>query len=339
MKIIKLIGILLAAMIAIYLIISLFMPSKLSVERSIKINAPTSLVFDLVNTPRHWELWDPWVKYDTNQVRTYTDIKSSDSSGYQWKSELQSVGSGSLRITSSIADSMIKLRAVFDGQGDANFLFQFNKNDKATDVSWRIEIPMEFLFRLVGLMLRGSLEQQITEGLDKLKSTAENNEANKMISFVELMPMQIVFINDSTSDMTRVPELLGKAYVELKSAIIKSGAVINGAPMAITNRFDSAFWNFDAAFQIEKQINPKGRVRFGVIDGGLFVKARHIGPYSSSIEVYNEVFKFIKTHKLIINGRSWESYINSPNEVKPDELITEIYFPVSKEVFSDIKHE
>lgn len=60
----------------------------------------------------------------------------------------------------------------------------------------------------------------------------------------------------------------------------------------------------------------------------------YIGPYEKSEGAYNKIFKYIKDKGYKIVGPFFESYLNNPSQVKPEELKTNIFVPV-KEIIKD----
>ena len=58
--------------IVLALLVSLVLPSKVHVERSIVINAPAAKIFNEVNSLQKWAAWDPWQKKDPNVQNNYT---------------------------------------------------------------------------------------------------------------------------------------------------------------------------------------------------------------------------------------------------------------------------
>src|SRR6188768_836956 len=99
MKILKKIGIVIVALLGLLLVISLFLPGTMHVERSVTINAPARVVFDQVNTVKNWEQWSPWLKMDSTMKRTYFGPASGTGAGYSWTSkEMQS---GTMTFTDS----------------------------------------------------------------------------------------------------------------------------------------------------------------------------------------------------------------------------------------------
>ena len=57
MKILKKIGVVIAALIVIVCVVSLFFPTAVTVERSIMVEAPVSTVFANVNQMENWGKW------------------------------------------------------------------------------------------------------------------------------------------------------------------------------------------------------------------------------------------------------------------------------------------
>jgi hypothetical protein len=64
MKILKRIALVLGVLVGIWLILALFAPSNVRVERTAMINAPAAIVFDQVNTLQHWKAWSYWDNID-----------------------------------------------------------------------------------------------------------------------------------------------------------------------------------------------------------------------------------------------------------------------------------
>lgn len=66
------------------------------------------------------------------------------------------------------------------------------------------------------------------------------------------------------------------------------------------------------------------------IAGGCFALYRHIGPYSALEPVYHQFYhQWLPASDYQKTAQpSFEIYINNPLDTPPDELITDIYFPV-----------
>lgn len=81
-------------------LVSLFLPSRYRVERSLEMKARPEAIFVLVNTPRSWPEWTVWT------TARFPDMKISCSgpdsgvgAAYAWEGKYS--GNGSLKITSA----------------------------------------------------------------------------------------------------------------------------------------------------------------------------------------------------------------------------------------------
>jgi effector-binding domain-containing protein len=331
MKFFRILTIVLLSIIGLYVIISLFLPDKVHVERSIEIKTNAAVPFELVNILKHWEAWDPWMKLDSNQVRTYEGTGKGKSSSYKWTSKSKDVGNGSVTITESVPNTLIKTELVFEGQGKAISSFKFEEKEGITKVIWSFDSDLDFMSRMFGLMFDTWLGKDFEEGLAKIKKISESTPPSTIkIEVVDVPAKKILFIRDSCS-MSEVAAYLGKAYGELMTFITKNKISCTEPPIAITNSWDKDSWVFEAAFIIsEANIKTDGRIQSGDLYSGKAVKGTYFGPYEKVEPAYNEIMKFIENHGLKISGRSWEAYMNDPQNTPPDKLQTDIYFPVMK---------
>jgi effector-binding domain-containing protein len=58
------------------------------------------------------------------------------------------------------------------------------------------------------------------------------------------------------------------------------------------------------------------------------VSAIHKGPYEEVGVAYTRLFEYIKNNDLKAAGPSRSLYLNDPNEVSEEELLTEVQIPV-----------
>jgi hypothetical protein len=166
--------------IVLALLISLVLPSKVHVERSIVINAPAAKIFNEVNSLQKWAVWDPWQKKDPNVQNNYTGPESGVGNTNTWKSDHKEVGSGSQTITESIPNETIKSKMAFgeagEEYGEANGFFNFTPEADNTKVIWGMDmyLGMNPIARYFGLMMEGTIGKDFEEGLNNLKALVES---------------------------------------------------------------------------------------------------------------------------------------------------------------------
>ncbi len=87
---------------------------------------------------------------------------------------------------------------------------------------------------------------------------------------------------------------------------------------------------YDACVVITKDVKPEGEIGVQEIPGGKFAVFTHKGPYEKLTNSYDYIFgKWLPESGLELRDvRSFEKYLNAPENTKPEKLITEIYIPI-----------
>jgi len=94
MKVLKIIGIVIGSIIVLLVVVSLFLPSKATIERSVVIKAPVGTIFNQVNSLKTWEKWSPWYKMDTTMKLEYSTPDTGVNAYYSWDSKEKHLGTG-----------------------------------------------------------------------------------------------------------------------------------------------------------------------------------------------------------------------------------------------------
>lgn len=166
--------------IVLALLVSLVLPSKVHVERSIVINAPAAKIFPEVNSLQKWPAWDPWSKKDPNIQDNYTGPESGVGNTNTWKSDHKEVGSGSQTITESVPNENIKSKMLFgdagEEYGEGTGFFNFTAEGENTNVTWGMDMDlgMNPMARYFGLMMDGTIGKDFEQGLGNLKAYVES---------------------------------------------------------------------------------------------------------------------------------------------------------------------
>ena len=73
-----------------------------------------------------------------------------------------------------------------------------------------------------------------------------------------------------------------------------------------------------------------GSVEVRTLPGGRFFSVLHTGPYPGVGKAYERLFTAMNERRLMLVGPSRELYLNDPDEVREEELLTEVQFPVQE---------
>jgi effector-binding domain-containing protein len=158
-----------------------------------------------------------------------------------------------------------------------------------------------------------------------------NPDAGTGVKITQFSKTYYAAVSDS-SDMNpmTIQSKYASAYKEIMGFMMKNKLQMSGPPVSITNSYSNTFFSFNAAIPFKQTFKGKteGRVIIDSIPDSKVVMAVHIGPYSTLMNTYNLVMKYISDNKLEVSGRSWEEYIDDPTTTKSEKLRTNIYFPV-----------
>ncbi len=121
---------------------------------------------------------------------------------------------------------------------------------------------------------------------------------------------------------------LGKGYGEIMSFLGKQGVQPVGAPFAIYHNMDMNDLDVEMGFPVAVPFRAEGRMKPGAIPGGRTAVAMHKGPYETLEKTYNGITAFIAENKASPTGLCYEVYMSDPQNTKPEDMLTEINFPL-----------
>jgi len=339
MKILKMLLIGLLALVALLVIVGLFLPSTLHVERSTVISAPQSTVFALVNGYARFNEWSPWARIDPQTNYTYEGPVQGVGAKQAWESENSEVGVGSQVITASEPYRRVETELDFGSQGTAQAYFDLTAEGDATKVVWGFDTSFGYnlMFRYVGLFMDGMLGPSYEEGLAGLKKLAESlpqaDWSDLEVEMTEVEPVSIAYVSGSSSqDGAEIGQAFAAAYAQVGGFMGQHGLAFAGQPLVINTSWDEAGYIFDAGIPVasapEGEIPEDSPVKMGSTYGGKVLKVVHTGAYGKLSTTYEKIEAYLAAHGLKGVDRPWDQWISDPGETPEEELITHIYFPL-----------
>ncbi|WP_165043162.1 GyrI-like domain-containing protein [Dysgonomonas sp. ZJ709] len=138
-------------------------------------------------------------------------------------------------------------------------------------------------------------------------------------------------------DWYGAPDSYAKAWKQL-GQFAKENNLINAQTEYIGLSFDDPTitepenCRFYACITVDKDIQPRGPFGVQTVDEGLYAVFTLRGSYSGLLDLYFNIYiKWLPISDYKLRKKSaFEKYLNSPDKVSEDELLTEIYVPVSK---------
>jgi len=177
MKVLKIIGIILLAIIGICLIAVLMQPSQGHIEKSIVINAPASSVFAEVSDFEKFNVWSPWAKMDPEAKQTVEGPAASVGHKMAWNGP--KTGTGEQWIEKIIENEYVKNGMKFGGS-ETTFYNEFilTPQGEGTKITWTYDGANEGLSgKAMWLVMGSMMGDQFEQGLNDLKQIVESKPA------------------------------------------------------------------------------------------------------------------------------------------------------------------
>jgi uncharacterized protein YndB with AHSA1/START domain len=169
--------IVLAVIVAVFVLVVALRPSEFRVARSTVIAAPPAAVFALVNDLHQWESWSPWAHLDPAAKQTYEGSPSGVGATFAWSGN-KKIGEGRMAIIESRPNELVRFKLdfvkPFKGTNTAEFTFQPEGNQTA--VTWSMVGKNNFLSKAFGLFVNCDqmVGSQFDKGLAQMKSLTES---------------------------------------------------------------------------------------------------------------------------------------------------------------------
>ncbi|HAP00979.1 MAG TPA: hypothetical protein DCQ93_03540, partial [Bacteroidetes bacterium] len=313
MRTLKNIGLVLLGIILLLVIISLFLPSKVHVERTAVISGKPEMSFALVNDLHNWEKWSPWHRKDPNMKITYNDTASGMGASYSWTSDNSQVGNGSLKISKSNPVSFVETQMNFmeNGTGTAGFNFEPAGTD-STKITWTMDSDMgwNLIGRFFGLMMDKFVGPDFEAGLHNLDSLVASmpKAPTYEITAVNVDSKPYLGVTDSASmsDKGAIGAKYGEMYGIIGAEMKKQKLNMANAPMGIMLKIDGDKFVWEAGMETDKPGKSSGRVIAGNTYAGEAAFVKYFGAYEKTQSAYEAVYKWIGEQGKSPNGNAWE---------------------------------
>lgn len=321
MKILKRIGLILAALIGLILIVAIFLPKDVSTTQSTTINAPVETVFNAVNDFSQWENWSVWAANDSTMVTTLAENYVGEGGSYSWKGDV--VGEGNMKILSSDPNKEIKTAIQFGPMGSANGHWMFSESENGTEVQWDVVSHFGYPFNIMLLMsdFESMMSKEFTKGLTMLKDHTENVAANEGPAYeVQEVDLPISYYIGIREEIEM--ETLSSRYAEnlpkVFAAVMENGIEPAGMPCGV-------FFHWDEETKITDVLQGAPIKTNSSIDGFTTMEfpaskalvIDYYGDYHGLRAAHMAMDKYIKAKGLTHVAPAIEQYVTDPG-TQPD---------------------
>ena len=174
MKILKITGIIILGIIALFYLTALIVSRDYQVEREVVINKPKEQVFDYIKHLRNQDNYNIWVKMDPNQKTDFTGTDGQVGFIYAWDGE--KAGKGEQEIKSIKEGESIDLELRFKRPFESTAYAYFQTSSPTPDetkVTWGMKGVNPYPMNIMNLVMDGMLGKDLAAGLNNLKATLE----------------------------------------------------------------------------------------------------------------------------------------------------------------------
>lgn len=303
---------------------------KLTVNRSITIQAPAEKIFDKVSDFNHWQPWSPWLIQEPGVKVTVAE----DSKYYEWEGDR--VGAGNMTVTNEVANESVDYDLMFlkPWKSKAKVRFELKPDGDNTRVTWYMDSSLPFFMFWMKKMTEAFIGMDYERGLNLLKDYVEDGKVHSALDFrgASNFPGTKYIGVRRTCTKQAMPDAMKEDFGKIFSALEgkDGGEVGNGLTIYHKWNMVKDEIEYTAAIQVSKVPEglPSG-VAAGEIPATSTHQLGHTGPYMHLGNAWSTLYgmqraKVFKQNKKI---NPFEVYENRPGEVSDNELVTVVNFP------------
>lgn len=320
-------------LIVLYIVLALFGPKQIKVERQVSINKPAAAVKEKLGDFRFFhDNWSPWTEKDPAMKTTYQGNPGEIGHHYSWSGN-KDVGSGEMELVAYSGDTIMQ-KLSFEGQGDSKAYFILKDNNASTDVTWGMMFDVGFMGRPIMLFMNMDkmLGEDYEKGLSKLKTELENMPdaaANVKYQINEQQWEEKTFVSTAHSKMTadKCGNFFGENWTRMMSDLEKNKVKYNMAPSAVFYSWDEKTMETDCAaiMNVSDAKSFKGWEKL-TIPPSKVLHVAYYGDQSKNYTAHTALENHIK-EKGLTKNMVIEEYVTDPTmEKDTTKWLTNIYY-------------
>jgi AraC family transcriptional regulator len=137
-------------------------------------------------------------------------------------------------------------------------------------------------------------------------------------------------IMEFSGSYEKIPQALNKFMTEFSKQGLTPGGPMHGVYYNLPQEVKPEELKWALGFPVPKDAKVLAPMKKLECNHKTIAVYLHIGPYEKMEPSYNKIFRFIESQGYKMVFPSYEKYLSNPYEVKPEELKSEIVFPIEK---------
>lgn len=148
------------------------------------------------------------------------------------------------------------------------------------------------------------------------------------VEITEASP-QLVAATRISTNLRRIGQDLAAGFGTVVMAMGQAGAEGSGAPQVVYHDVpdEEADGDIEICVPVDRAFDGD-EVATRELEGGVMATTMHHGPYEQIAPAYHTLTSWISEHGHEIAGPPRETYLNDPQQVPPEELLTKVEFPI-----------
>lgn len=140
-------------------------------------------------------------------------------------------------------------------------------------------------------------------------------------------------VQPTLSIRTRTPvqalaQVLGRVYGTIAQYLGELGEHPAGAPFTAYYNMDMQDLDVEIGLPVSRRLPGKDDIQASEIAQGKVATCLYVGPYSDIGSAYSALSEWITQNGYQATGLAYEMYLDDPTQTPPQELKTQIVFPL-----------
>jgi effector-binding domain-containing protein len=149
------------------------------------------------------------------------------------------------------------------------------------------------------------------------------------VEVIETAPQTVAAVKVHTS-LKKIGDDIGTGFGAVVQKMGASGLAPAGPPLIVYHDVidEETAGDIEICVPVTGEIAGNGEVYTRELEGGTMASTMHHGPYSEIAPAYHTVTGWISEHGHEMAGPPREIYLNDPQSVPEEELLTRVDFPI-----------
>lgn len=313
------------SILSLYIIISLFLDSTITIEQSIEVKSPINKVFMKVANTKEWQNWEYWATIDSTIKNKYQGPVYGDNARRKWSSEKS--GNGMMTFKNVVLNQHIEYDLSFTKpfEFQSSGILKFEQISGITKVNWIHTEELPFLLKAFSFYAKKMTIKAFKESLNNLKMLCEEEQDVYNITMQQKNAFEY-YSEKSNCKVSEIGKTLEQLYGKISQQISQDQAKFFGRPICFYHNFSADSVKLEAALPVFGSRTTDATTH----NTSTVIKATYVGSYDKTQPVYDALDEFVAYNQLKVEPTHYQIFITDPGEVdNSSNWVTEIYYTLS----------